>query len=87
MSAFSYDGKRRINFVPDESPHAWIQWKGTDVCMDVRCPCGTSWHVDAWFCYHIKCPGCGKVYECNPYIELRECQPGEDTEPTVEVDP
>jgi len=25
-------------------PHGWVQWKGTDVCMDVHCACG---HIDA----------------------------------------
>jgi len=32
-------------------PHAWIQWKGTDVCMDVRCSCGNHGHVDADFAF------------------------------------
>lgn len=38
--------------------HAWIQWKGTEVCMDVHCRCGHHGHVDAEFAYFYKCPKC-----------------------------
>jgi len=51
-------------------PHGWIQWKGTDVCMDIHCKCGGMSHVDAEFAYHIKCPYCGAVYFLNGHIEL-----------------
>ena len=55
---------------PRPRPHAWIQWKGTDVCMDVHCKCGESMHFDGDFCYYIKCPVCGQVYECDGHIQL-----------------
>ena len=53
-----------------EGPHAWIQWKGTDVCMDVHCACGEQVHLDGYFAYHIKCGACGQVYECDGHIKL-----------------
>ncbi len=53
-------------------PHGWVQWKGTDVCMDIHCKCGYHSHVDASFAYNVKCPQCGTMYACNPYIELVE---------------
>ena len=56
-------------------PHGWIQWKGTDVCMDVYCKCGCHSHIDAdfvYFVYNVKCPECGTVYMCNGHIELIE---------------
>lgn len=53
-----------------EPPFGWIQWKGTEVCMDVHCQCGAHLHVDADFCYHIKCGECGQVYECSGFIRL-----------------
>lgn len=52
------------------SPHGWIQWKGTDVCMDVHCVCGFHSHIDTDFCYWVKCPACEAVYFCNGHIEL-----------------
>lgn len=58
-------------------PHGWVQWKGTEVCMDVHCKCGAHIHIDADFAYHVKCPHCGTVYMCNGHIELIE----------IEVDP
>jgi hypothetical protein len=43
-------------------PHAWIQWKGTDVCMDVHCKCGEHFHIDGFFAYSVKCPSCGHIW-------------------------
>lgn len=43
-------------------PHAWIQWKGTNVCMDIRCSCGVLSHVDADFAYYVTCGACGKTW-------------------------
>lgn len=54
--------------------HGWIQWKGTDVCMDVHCICGKSSHVDGYFAYHVKCPYCGKIYFCNGHVEFIELE-------------
>ena len=53
-------------------PHGWIQWKGTDVCMDLNCKCGELSHIDAEFAYNVQCPFCGTVYFCNGHIELIE---------------
>ena len=51
-------------------PHGWIQWKGTNVCMDVYCECGAQFHIDADFAYYVRCPACFAVYMCNGHIEL-----------------
>jgi hypothetical protein len=53
-------------------PHGWIQWKGTNVCMDIHCKCGDLTHVDESFAYNVKCGTCGTVYMCNGHIELIE---------------
>lgn len=58
--------------IPHPEPHGWIQWKGTEVCMDVHCECGALTHVDNEFCYHIKCYACGVVYECDGHITLHK---------------
>ena len=52
--------------------HGWIQWKGTDVCMDIQCKCGYHFHIDSDFAYYVKCPKCCKIYMCNGHIELIE---------------
>ncbi len=56
----------------DSQPHGWIQWKGTDACMDIHCKCGVLSHIDADFLYYVTCPNCDTIYYCNGHIELIE---------------
>lgn len=67
-------------------PHGWIQWKGTNVCMDIHCECGHHSHIDADFAYYVKCPACQKVYMVNGHVELVPLLPGEEPgmEPLME---
>jgi hypothetical protein len=44
-------------------PHAFVQWKGTDVCMDFRCDCGADCHFDGDFAYFVRCPKCLTVWQ------------------------
>jgi len=57
-----------------DKPHGWVQWKGTDVCMDVHCKCGELCHIDAGFAYYVKCTHCGTVYMVNGHVELIELE-------------
>jgi len=50
----------------------FIQWKGTDVCMDVTCPCGESGHVDGYFAYHLSCTAYGRVLKVGTEVSLAE---------------
>ena len=52
--------------------HGWIQWKGTNVCMDIHCKCGAFGHIDIDFAYYVKCHHCGRVYMCNGHVQLIE---------------
>lgn len=54
-AAFSYDAI--------EEPHAFIQWKGTNVCMDFHCECGAHCHFDGDFAYVVQCPHCMTKWE------------------------
>ena len=51
-------------------PHISIQWKGTDVCCDIRCMCGAHLHADAEFMYAVKCLECGQLYETGSHVAL-----------------
>lgn len=53
----------------DGTPHGWIQWKGTGVCLDFHCKCGAHGHLDAEFAYYVKCGACGQVYEMSGHVE------------------
>lgn len=47
----------------NDDPHAFIQWKGTDVCMDFYCECGAHGHFDGYFAYTVKCQHCGTKWQ------------------------
>lgn len=50
--------------------HGWIQWKGTQVCMDVHCRCGHHGHIDEEFAYFYRCPGCAGVFAIGATVHL-----------------
>ena len=55
----------------DDGPQAFIQWKGTDVCLDLQCTCGEHWHFDGDFAYVLQCPTCGAKWEMPCYLYPR----------------
>jgi hypothetical protein len=71
----TYRSSREVNAadaVPATEAHGSIQWKGTDVCMDVRCPCGQAGHLDTEFAYYYQCAACGRKYEVGSNVRLYE---------------
>ena len=50
--------------------HGFIQWKGTDVCLDFHCECGCSNHYDGTFAYVVKCAGCESLFAPSCYVEM-----------------
>jgi hypothetical protein len=55
---------------PTGDAHAWIQWKGTDVCMDVHCRCSEMFHVHGEFAYFWRCPECGATFALGQTVKL-----------------
>ncbi len=47
---------------PGTDAEMFIQWKGTDVCLDFYCPCGAHGHFDGDFAYNVRCPNCGSAF-------------------------
>ena len=71
IKTWSADVIKRDESVPEQGEgHAWIQWKGTDVCADVRCRCGTQAHVDTMFLYFYKCPSCRHTFAVSSVVRL-----------------
>lgn len=58
----------------ENQPGGWIQWKGTDVCIDIHCECGEHSHYDGDFMYGIQCPYCERKYFANGHIQLIEVE-------------
>ena len=52
-----------------DTPHGWIQWKETDVCINLHCPCGYHGHVDGEFFYVYRCR-CGQMYTVGANVKL-----------------
>jgi phage FluMu protein Com len=77
MSSFKSTNRNTFSLDPKKDPHGWIQWKGTDVCMDIHCKCGEHSHIDAEFVYFIQCPKCKTIYEVNGHVQLIERDPAE----------
>lgn len=48
--------------------HMFIQWKGTDVCLDLHCPCGEHCHFDGYGAYVVQCPSCGAMFEMGTQV-------------------
>ena len=57
---------------PKSETHGLIQWKGTDVCIDIHCKCGNINHFDGYFFYKYKCPKCNVIYKTDPKINFIE---------------
>jgi hypothetical protein len=56
--------------IPKGEAKGWIQWKGTDVCIDIHCACGHHGHFDGDFMYYYECPACKKVYAAGQTIKM-----------------
>ena len=55
---------------PEGDAHGWIQWKGTNVCVDLHCKCGCHGHIDGGFFYFYECPGCETKYAVGQIVKL-----------------
>jgi hypothetical protein len=64
---------RTVRPVDGTDAQMFIQWKGTTVCLDFDCPCGTHGHLDSDFAYFIGCPKCGAVYEMGTQVLATKC--------------
>lgn len=67
--------KRFVDEGSPDNPYVFIQWKGTDVCMDFHCECGAHCHFDGDFAYAVKCPHCETIWEMPAYVVPRKAGP------------
>lgn len=60
--------------------HTFVQWKGTDLCMDAWCECdgggeaNGSFHVCGFFAHNVQCPYCGQVYQLSTRLLARKVE-------------
>lgn len=67
-------------FKAPEGPYGWVQWKGTDVCIDIHCSCGVQGHIDGEFMYYVECKSCGQRYAVNGHVKLHPIAKGDENE-------
>ena len=67
MTRIGFNGDYLKDF---EGTSVFIQWKGTDVCLDFYCECGASGHLDGDFAYGLRCAECGAEWAMPTNIEL-----------------
>jgi hypothetical protein len=60
------------DYTPIEGTSVFIQWKGTEVCLDFYCDCGTQGHYDGDFAYALRCAECGRVWQLPHSVALVE---------------
>jgi hypothetical protein len=53
-----------------------VQWKGTDICMDLYCACGEQSHADGFTFGFVQCPHCERVYQLVHNVPMTEAAPG-----------
>lgn len=58
---------------PEPTPRSFIQWKGTDVCIDLWCTCGTRLHFDGSHLYAWKCPHCSACWQMADRVAMTKC--------------
>lgn len=49
----------------------FVQWKGTDACIDFTCVCGRVGHYDGMFAYTLRC-SCGRLWRMPAQFMLLE---------------
>lgn len=80
MSDQTVDDFEQTEAAREVAGRAFVQWKGTNVCMDLTCPgCGNRGHVDGFFAYFVKCSECHAVYQMNAFVAFHLPDTADDT--------
>lgn len=61
--------------IQDAHPFGWIQYKGSNICVDIHCDCGELSHYDGDFAYAVRCPYCQKQWVLGQTVRLVELSP------------
>ncbi len=61
-------------------PSGYIQYKGSDICIDLECKCGWDDHFDGAFLFGFTCPKCGISYLLQDIIEFIETPKTQENE-------
>lgn len=76
--------QERLAF-PTETPQGFIQYKGTNICIDLICKCGYRGHYDGDFLYYYRCPKCNTVYQLSCRVKLYELSEEESKHTHIDI--
>jgi hypothetical protein len=81
----SYDGEFPFTTPEGSEVSMFIQWKGTDLCVDFICAdCGEITHYDGYHAYVLECP-CGAVWQLGTQVIAKRVT--ESTPPNAGLHP
>lgn len=83
MAQKHYDGEFPFTRPSESDASMFIQWKGTDVCVDFICECGEHGHFDGGFMYYLQCPTCESIYTMGTQVVVKKVGP--DFEENIDV--
>jgi hypothetical protein len=69
-----------------EKGNVFIQYKGTDLCADIYCDCGTHLHVDQYFAYAVQCGECKAIWEFPQFVTAVKVETSQYTPLVLEVE-
>jgi hypothetical protein len=58
-----------------DRPDLFLQWKGTDACLDLYCTCGQDLHFDGFFATELTCGHCGQTWELPHKLTITPVEP------------
>jgi len=79
-----YEYQREVDPYPENGTHTFVQWQGTNVCMDFHCKCGMHMHFDTDFLFFVQCCGCNTKYIMSSYVRAIEVPPELDEQVSKE---
>lgn len=59
-----------VQFNINEDAHGSMQWKGSDIYLDLHCDCGHTSNIKGDAVFFVKCPACNTIFELNGFIQL-----------------
>lgn len=75
-----YEYQREVDPHPEDGTHTFLQWQGTNVCMDFYCKCGDTMHFDNYSLFFVQCSACKTKYIMSTYVRAIEVPPHLDEE-------
>lgn len=65
----SHDTSAEMEEDTTGAAEAFLQWKNTDACLDLACPCGAGLHFDGFFARELTCGHCAQTWQLQGTVQ------------------